>query len=177
MNSEFVRMTGPSQLEITRNLPATCERIWEYLTDPELRQQWFCAGETGCQPGDPFVMDFDHSRISTSPPPEGMGCGEPVVMRGEIVEFDPPHKLSYLWPGNADEEESLVTFELTQLGDHTRLRLIHSQLNQPEFKLGASVGWHAHLDLLVDITNGRETRDFWVHYEQVKAEYDLQTAK
>ncbi len=177
MKSELAKMTGPSQLEITRILPATCERVWEYITNAELRQKWFCAGETGSQPGEPFEMDFDHSRISTSSPPEGIGCGKPVVMRGEIVQFNPPHILSYRWPGNADEEESLVTIELTQVGDHTRLHLIHSQLSQPEIKLGASAGWHAHLDLLVDLTNGCEARDFWVHYEQVKAEYELQTAK
>lgn len=177
MNNDYAQFVAPAQLEIVRNLPASCERVWEYLTDPELRKQWFCAGATGSKPGEEFVMDFDHTRLSTSEPPQGTDCGGAVVMRGTIVTFDPPHKLAYRWPGMSDEEESLVTIELTREGENTRLHLVHSKLTRPEYQKGASAGWHAHLDLLVDLIQGTTARDFWVHYGKLKAEYDQRIAE
>ena len=69
-------------------------------------------------------------------------------------------------------DESLVTIQLTQEGEDTRLHLIHSRLTNPDFQKGASAGWHAHLDLLVDLVNGTTARDFWVHYGKLKAKYD-----
>jgi uncharacterized protein YndB with AHSA1/START domain len=62
--NEYAKFSEPTVLEITRELPASCQQVWEYLVDPELRQKWFCAGATGAAPGEEFVMDFDHSRIS-----------------------------------------------------------------------------------------------------------------
>ena len=171
MNDEYARMVAPAQLEIVRELPASCERVWEYLTDPELRKKWFCSGATGSKSGEEFVMEFDHTRLSTSAPPEGLDCGSPVV-HGTIVTFEPPHRLSYRWPGESDDDESIVTIELTQRGENTRLHLVHSKLTNPEFQKGASAGWHAHLDLLLDLVEGKETRDFWVHFGKLKSEYD-----
>lgn len=169
--SDYVHMVAPATLEIFRDLPASPERVWQYLADPELRKKWFCAGPTGSQAGEDFVMDFDHSRLSTSAPPEDAGCGDPIVMRGTIRTFNPPHELSYDWP---DEHggATLVTIRLTAEGDGTRLHLQHSRLDNPEFRTAASAGWHAHLDLLCDLMNGQTTRDFWDHYGSLKAEYD-----
>lgn len=173
MTNERVKLVSDVQLEITRILPATCERVWEYLTDPELRQKWFCAGATGNAPGQEFVMDFDHSRISDSDPPQSVNCSnDPIVVRGIISTYEPPHKLAYRWPGESEEDESLVTIELTQQGEYTRLHLVHSRLTNPEFQKGASAGWHAHLDLLLDLIEGKEARDFWEHFGNVQAEYE-----
>ncbi|MEM8670034.1 MAG: SRPBCC family protein [Planctomycetota bacterium] len=172
MTDSFARMVGSSQLEIVRILPARRERVWEYLVDPRLRSQWFCGGETGQNPGEPFVMDFDHSRISDSPPPDDVGCGDPIVMRGTLTVFEPPCKLAYEWPGQEAGDTSLVTIELTQQGENTHLRLVHSRLTNPEFQKGASAGWHAHLDLLIDLVAGVTVRDFWLHYAEVKSHYE-----
>lgn len=177
MTSEYTKFVAPAQLEIVRILPASCERVWEYLTDPELRQKWFCAGATGNKPGEEFVMDFDHSRISNSGPPEGVDCGDPIVMRGTILTYERPHKLAYRWPSSPDEDESIVTIELTQEGDNTRLFLVHSQLTDPKYQKGASAGWHAHLDLLVDLVKGVEARDFWLHFGELQAEYEERFSK
>ncbi len=175
MTDDSARMVGFAQLEIVRILPASRERVWEYLVDPELRSKWFCAGATGQQPGEPFVMDFDHSRISDSPPPEDVECGDPIVMRGTLTIFEPPHKLEYEWPGHEEDDTSIVTIELTQQGENTRLHLVHSKLTNPEFQKGASAGWHAHLDLLLDLMHRVPVRDFWLHYAEVKSKYDSVT--
>lgn len=168
---DFAKLVLPAKLEISRTLPAPPERIWEFLVDPDLRQQWFCAGQTGENPGEPFVMDFDHSRLSPSQPPEGIECGDPITMEGTLITFDPPHELAYNWP-ESDGEGTIVTIRLEAQGENTRLHLTHERLANPEFKKGASAGWHAHLDLLVDVVGGNQRRDFWLHYESLKSEYD-----
>ena len=169
--SDFVRLTAPAKLEIERILPASPERVWEYLVDPELRKQWFCAGETGTQPGEPFVMDFDHSRLSTEKPPADMDCGDPITMQGTILTFEPPKVLSYNWP-EEDGSGTIVTIRLEAEGENTRLHLSHERLENPEFKKGASAGWHAHLDLLLDLIREGHARDFWLHFATVKEEYN-----
>ena len=169
--NEFAKVTMAATLEITRLLPATPERVWDYLVDPELRKLWFCAGETGSQAGEPFVMAFDHSRISESAAPEGIGCGDPIEMEGTITQFEPPSTLAYEWPGE-DGLATLVTIRLKPENEGTRLDLTHERLVSSEFRKGASAGWHAHLDLLVDLTNQRPARDFWLHYGKLKLEYD-----
>jgi len=175
MTDDFARLVGPAKLEIVRMLPASRERVWEYLVDPELRSQWFCAGDTGQRPGEAFVMDFDHSRLSDTAPPPDVGCGDPIVMRGTLTVFDPPQRLAYEWPGHEEGDTSLVTIELRQQGDMTRLHLVHSKLTNPDFQKGASAGWHAHLDLLLDLMNDAPVRDFWLHYTEVKLQYDSAT--
>jgi uncharacterized protein YndB with AHSA1/START domain len=92
-------------------------------------------------------------------------------MKGTIVTFDPPNVLSYNWP-EEHGQGTIVTIRLTAEGEGTRLHLSHERLANPEFKKGASAGWHAHLDLLVDELNGDQRRDFWKHYEVLKDQYD-----
>lgn len=173
--TDEAHLTAPATLEIFRSLPAPPERVWQYLTDPELRQQWFCAGATGTAAGEEFVMDFDHSRLSTSAPPDDAGCGDPVVMKGTILKITPPHELSYGWP---DEHggHTVVTIRLSAEGSSTRLHLQHSKLDNPGFRSAASAGWHAHLDLLCDLVDGVPTRDFWQHYATLKQHYEQRAA-
>lgn len=166
------RFIAPAQLEIVRQLPASCERVWQYLVDPTLRQQWFCAGETGRQPGELFEMDFDHRRLSANAPPEGMECGDPICIQGTLVTYNPPHELAYLWPEESGPG-TLVTIKLEPFGEHTRLQLTHERLENPEFRRQAASGWHAHLDLLLDLLSGKDARDFWLHYGKLKSEYEL----
>ncbi|GGY40017.1 SRPBCC family protein [Parvularcula lutaonensis] len=158
------------QLEIRRRLPALPERVWEYLTDPALRKRWFCAGETGNEVGGTVVFDFDHSRISASPPPKTVGCGDPITFEGTITAYDPPRLLAFSWPEESGASTH-VTITLTPDGDGTVLHLLHTRLVRDEHRWGAAAGWHAHLDLLVDLVSGCEARDFWVHYAPLEEMY------
>lgn len=159
------------RLEIERFLPASPERVWEYLTDPELRQKWFCAGATGTAEGEPIVFDFDHSRISREPAPPKHQGSDKVVFEGTITAYDPPRLLAFSWP-EQDGEGTHVTINLTPKGDGTRLHLQHTKLKRADYKSGAAAGWHTHLDLLADLVNGREARDFWVHYAPLEEMYE-----
>lgn len=170
-DSDYAKFVTPTSLEIARVLPAAKERVWQYLVDPELRKLWFCAGDTGSEPGQDFVMDFDHSRISESGPPDDSECGAPIVMEGKIVAIDPPNLLAYEWPSEAGDS-TLVTIRLSTREQNTLLHLTHERLVSSDFRRGAAAGWHAHLDLFFDLMNDEAARDFWIHHSQLQSEYD-----
>ncbi|MEM9284799.1 MAG: SRPBCC family protein [Pseudomonadota bacterium] len=160
-------------LTIERNLPAPPEKVWEYLVDPELRQKWFCAGATADEVGGTILLDFDHSRISKVNKSGGTECANPVVMKGTITAYDPPNRLAFTWFEDSGEQ-SHVTITLTARDSGTTLHLIHDRMITLEDKWGVSAGWHAHLDLLLDLLSGRTPRDFWEHYDPLEARYKEQ---
>ncbi|MEO1658823.1 MAG: SRPBCC family protein [Pseudomonadota bacterium] len=157
-------------LTIERNLPAPPEKVWEYLVNPELRQKWFCAGATDDNVDGTIHLDFDHSRISNQTPQGLTDCGEPVLMKGTLTAFDPPHRLAFIWH-ESEGGETHVTITLTARDGGTTLHLVHDRIADAEHKWGVSAGWHAHLDLLVDLISGQPARDFWGHYGPLEAMY------
>ena len=44
----------PTTLKIQRLLPGPLERVWDYLTDSDLRRQWLAAGPMQLKVGAPF---------------------------------------------------------------------------------------------------------------------------
>ncbi|NNU16421.1 SRPBCC family protein [Parvularcula sp. ZS-1/3] len=158
------------RLTIERQLKASREVVWQYLTDPALRQKWFCAGDMDAHAGGKMVFAFDHNRISNSPPPGKTGCSEAITFEGEITTYDPPRELAFSWPEESGADTH-VRIRLEEKDGGTQLHLEHSRLAKDEHRSGAAAGWHAHLDLLVDLTNGDEARDFWLHYEPLEKMY------
>jgi uncharacterized protein YndB with AHSA1/START domain len=74
-----------------------------------------------------------------------------VELRGEVVECDPPRRLTYTWncqDGPATETPrgiSTVTFELQPMGGSVRLTVTHAPLAEDD---GARQGWPAILSSL-----------------------------
>lgn len=159
------------RLEIERILPARPETVWQYLTDPALRQKWFCAGTTDAHEGGKIVLAFDHRRISKQPPPDRYAGTDTATFEGTVTTYDPPHVLAFEWP-EENGKNTHVTITLTARGETTHLHLVHKRLHGADFKSGVAAGWHAHLDLLVDIVSGRGARDFWAHFNVLEAVYE-----
>ena len=119
-------LTEPATLKIQRLLPGPIERVWSYLTKEELRRQWFASGEMEMKVGAPFELVWRNDEL-TSPPgerPEGFSAEH--RMKTEISELDPPHRLSYVWPGAGE-----VTFLLETRGTDVMLTVIHSRHSEP----------------------------------------------
>lgn len=169
--TEKAEMTGPMRLEIRRVLSGPIDRVWDYLTDGALRQQWFCGGSTATEPGGDVVFEFDHSRISSEGPPDRYADSNVSTMSGSVLIYEKPTRLKFTWDEMHVEGSSTVTILLKDLGGKTELHLIHEDL-QPEIHTGVQAGWHAHLDLLVDLMNGDAARDFWVHFNALEADYE-----
>ena len=169
--SDDVELTSPTTLEIVRVLPGPIERVWDYLTQSDLRAKWLCAGEVQAKVGGKIIFDFDHRRLSSSPPPDKHKDQQVVRFEGEVLRYEPPHALAFRWP-EEDGAGTIVTMTLETADGGVRLHLVHDRLSKPAHRNGAAGGWHAHLDLLDDVLSGRPVRDFWLHYTPLEAEYE-----
>ena len=120
---------------------ATPERVWDGITNGEITRQYF--HETT------FV-----SELRAGAPLEYRSAdGRPAVV-GEVLEVDPPRLLSYTWralynPEMAAEAPSRVTWELTPMGEVTKVELRHDHF-EPGSPTYASVsqGWAPILNSL-----------------------------
>jgi len=104
-------------------IKTTPERLWEAITDPEIRSKYsFGAGvRSEWTPG---------SRMEMSAPNANGLLGE-----GEILEADPPRRLVHtmvaLWGDDVRAEgASRVTWEIEPIRDSCRLTVIHDQLRE-----------------------------------------------
>jgi uncharacterized protein YndB with AHSA1/START domain len=110
--------TGTAVFEIY--IKTTPERLWEAITDPELRAKYSFGVQT-------------QSEWSAG---SGYRSGVPGVIEiaeGENVEVEPPNRLvqtfTALWSDEVKAVgESRVTWEIRKVGDSCQLTVIHDQL-------------------------------------------------
>ncbi len=97
-------------------IQTTPERVWKAISDKtEMKQWYFDLADFRAEVG--FEFSFSGG------PPE-----KQYLHLCRVVEAIPPRKLSYSWRYDGYEGDSLVTFELMQEGDMTRVRLTHTGL-------------------------------------------------
>ena len=100
----------------------TPERLWEAITDPEIRSKYNFGASAQCDdwsPGSSYRMTAG-----------GYALGE-----GEILEVDPPRRLvqtmTALWSEDVKSEgPSRITWEIEQVADSCRLTVTHDQLRE-----------------------------------------------
>jgi uncharacterized protein YndB with AHSA1/START domain len=104
-------------------IKTTPERLWEAITDPELRSKYSFGTRVTSDwtPGSPYEASG----------PDGTG----VWVEGENVEVDPPRRLVQtmraLWSEDVKQEgQSRVTWEIEPVGDSCRLTVIHDELRE-----------------------------------------------
>lgn len=130
---------------IERLYQAPAARVWQALTDRDQMKEWyFNIAEFRPEPG--FAFNFVAG--------DGNHTYNHLCVVKEVV---PERKLSYTWRYEGYEGDSLVTFELFEEGDSTRLKLTHEGLeNFPPIAAFAKqnflMGW-------TDIT-GRMLKEF-----------------
>ena len=161
----FGSLIEPTTLRIQRLLPGPVERVWDYLTKSDMRQQWLAAGAMDLKVGAPFELTWRNDDLSKGERPPGFDAEH--SMQSRITELDPPRKLAFTWDGSGD-----VSFELKPRGDEVLLTVIHRRLPNRKMMLGVSAGWHSHLDLLVARACGTELPPFWANWLRLREEYD-----
>ena len=118
-------------------IKASPERIWDAITKPELIAGYFHGSqlEQEIRAGGRWrAWSPDHSKL---------------WLDAEVLEFDPPRKLSHAWrslydPECALEEESRVTWEIQpQEGGYCLLTVVHDRLEgAPKTAVSVSgTGW------------------------------------
>jgi uncharacterized protein YndB with AHSA1/START domain len=120
--------------EITIKAPA--KRIFEALTNPEQRKEWW--GAEGRFQTTQVESDL---RVGGKWRMRGTGFGRPFTIKGEYRTIEPPHVLVFTWLPDWQEHptETLVRFDLTENDGLTTVRLTHSGLT-PEGSQ-AHKGW------------------------------------
>ena len=159
MNPFGVFVDGET-VRFERTLEALPERVWEYLTEPELLSEWLGAGEIEPKLGGKVFLR----------------SGGPVI-RGTVRSYDPPRSLSYSWNvlmlGEATPVtiEAVLGFELSEQDGKTALTLTHGPV-ESQFRVPTAAGWHAILDILSAHVAQDDPPDFMDVYRRVSAEYE-----
>jgi uncharacterized protein YndB with AHSA1/START domain len=104
-------------------IKTTPERLWEAVTDPELRQTYTF--------GLRIVSDWTPGSRYEAVHPSAAG----PISEGENLEVDPPRRLvqsfTALWGEDVKAEgTSRVTWEIEPIGDSCRLTVTHDQLRE-----------------------------------------------
>jgi uncharacterized protein YndB with AHSA1/START domain len=154
-----VHRVADDAIRLERLLDAAPETVWRYLTEAELRSQWFMGG-TDAQPGGEFELLNDHDRLSeeTVPYPESYAEFKGRIWSEKVLRFDPPRLLETTFQGG---KNGTVRYELTPEGGKTRLVLIHSGIVSPSGFQDFGSGWNSHLTVLQERLAGRGVRNFW----------------
>jgi uncharacterized protein YndB with AHSA1/START domain len=113
---------------------ATAEQIWEAITKPEFTLKYFYSTrvESDLAAGSPFLY-----RAADS---------DELLVEGEVLESDPPKRLSVTWrflydPELAAEEPSRVTWEIEpQEGGYCKLTAVQEGLGEKAAEQ-VSGGW------------------------------------
>jgi uncharacterized protein YndB with AHSA1/START domain len=123
-------------------IASTPEKVWQALTTAEFSRKYFSglAVEAELKVGGAFLVRT----------PDGS-----VHISGEVIECDPPRKLTITWNVNwpALIEKlgpTLVTYEIEQAGDAVKLTLIqaHDREIEEDILSGGRQGWPAILSSL-----------------------------
>lgn len=174
MTDAYGVMSGGREMRFERLLPGPIERVWTYVTDPDLRGRWLAAGPMELKVGGRVEFTFRHRNLSPdeTPPETYANMNENGhVMVGEVLACEPPRRLTITWDSRGPTP-SEVTFELTPQGDQVLLTLTHRKLADRGEMVNVSGGWHTHLGILEDLLASRAPRPFWAAWQGKEADYD-----
>ena len=167
-SSTYGELIEPATLKIQRVLPGPIERVWDYLTNSELRRKWLAAGDMDAKAGAGFELVWKNDELTDPPGNKPDGFGSEHRMQSKIIEAEPPHKLAFEWQGGGD-----VTFTLESRADNrVLLTVVHRRLRDRSTMLKVAAGWHAHLDVLAATINETRPAPFWDHWSRLKQDYD-----
>lgn len=167
MSEAYGTVLDAASVRFERLLPGPIGRVWDYLTQSELRGKWLAPGTMEPKLGGKVELTFNHADLSPEPSeaPEKYRGGH--TLGGRITRFDPPHALGFTW----GESGSEVTFELSERGSQVLLVVTHIKLPSRDMMRNVAGGWHAHLAILADRLAGVAPKAFWPRHAKYAAEY------
>jgi uncharacterized protein YndB with AHSA1/START domain len=125
-----------NEIKQTWHFNQSPQMVWEYLTKPELIEQWL--GKTDFKP------IVGHKFRFASPYGNDSIC--------EVLEVKPFTKLSYSWQKNSAKDgkpfHSKIVWTLSPKEDGTELQLVHDGFRALEDIAPHENGWnHCHIEL------------------------------
>jgi uncharacterized protein YndB with AHSA1/START domain len=137
-------------------IKATPQAIWDAITKPEWTERYGYTNlaDYDLRPGGSY-KSYPSEAMKRGG--EAMGIPIPdVVVDGEVIEADPPHRLVQTWrmlmdPESAEEGFTRITFEISEgTGGVSKLTVAHELEGAPKLalivggaqeELGAGGGW------------------------------------
>jgi uncharacterized protein YndB with AHSA1/START domain len=120
LNLEYVILKlynmKPEPIILQKTLHAPIARVWKAITDKEEMKKWYFDIKE-FKPEAGFEFQFYAGEE-----------GKPYLHLCKVTKVIAGRKISYSWRYDGYAGISHVTFELTEEGDHTRLRLTHRDL-------------------------------------------------
>ncbi|NKY42649.1 hypothetical protein B7C42_01960 [Nocardia cerradoensis] len=166
--SDYGEVVEPGTVRIERLLPGPIERVWAYLTDVDKRATWLAGGLLEQATGGRVEHLFRIHELT--------GEGDPAEVadrrHGEVLEWEPPHRLRHTWSTGGGLADSDVTFALEQVADKVRLTVIHRRIPTRGEILDIAAGWHTHLDILDARLASSPPDAFWSKFHSLRAEYE-----
>jgi uncharacterized protein YndB with AHSA1/START domain len=155
-----IQRLSPDTIRLERVLDAPVETVWRYLTEAELRRQWFMGGTDATSAGTEFELLNDHDNLSDQdvPYPESYASYKGRTWNEKVIRFEPPRLLETTFQGGQNGQ---VTFELFPEGNGSRLVVTHSGITSPTGFQDFGSGWNSHMTVLQERLAGRGVRDFW----------------
>jgi len=155
---------GADTIRLERTFDAPAAKLWRYLTEAELRREWFMGG-TDATPGGEFELLIDHDNLSADdvPPPADYSKMKGSTWSEKVLRFDPPRLLETTFQGGKNGH---VTYELFPEGDRTRLVVTHSGITSGTGAQDFGSGWNSHMTVLQEKLAGRSVANFWALHAQ-----------
>jgi len=123
------------------------KEVWEYLTKPDLIEQWLMKSDFQPVAGHKFRFTFEPKENSRY---EG-------IVYCEVLEVIPFTKLSYSWQKNSANDNkpfhSVITWTLVPKGSGTELQLLHTGFTALEDVVAHDNGWNICHKQLEDLIN------------------------
>ncbi len=114
---------GPTEKVFEIYIKTTPERLWEAITDEELRRKYNfgASASSDWKPGSGYELSAAN--------------GSMLLATGENLEVDPPQRLVQSFAAQWSDEikaegTSRVTWEIEQVEDSCRLTVTHDRLNE-----------------------------------------------
>lgn len=130
--------TETTAVEREIRIRARPDTIFPFFTEPELMIRWMgTSADVDPKPGGLYRVEIDGSHVA----------------RGEFVEVSPPDRVVFTWGWESGDSpvrpgSSTVEVTLTPDGDHTIVRLVHSDLPSSESAGAHATGWDHYLERL-----------------------------
>lgn len=134
------------EVRLEKVIDAPQDAVFRAWTTPEGLRRWWGPGdfttplaEVDLRPGGTYRMVMQ--------PPDGAQ----LEVGGTYRVVDPPRRLVYTWQwmsGVPDTRESVVTVEFEDLGERTRVTVVHNEIDEGSPTEPYEFGWQSGLDKL-----------------------------
>jgi uncharacterized protein YndB with AHSA1/START domain len=133
-------MNAGITLVTRRTIRASPTRLFEAWTRPEHLRAWWGPPPVTCSGAEVDLRVGGRYQIANALPD-----GRTLLIEGEFVVIEPPHRLVYTWRAGEDQV-SRVTVRFEPRGEATEVIVIHEQIPDDRMRDSHEGGWNGCLD-------------------------------